>query len=194
MYILYPSVHRWNFYILTESLFTSLIIISTNLVVKAKSPREVILALIVVVCCIITRPNGFIVIVFPTIVYIVFLLWISGKRSLMQTAILFGVMAIIISYPQIGSMLKYVNLIDRYADGTIIWGYEIAKVKMQGSIPVEIANIENPLSQMAMFIIDKPGYFFRLAAEKLGYFFLHTRPFYSTVHTCCIRLSIVTNY
>ena len=112
----------------------------------------------------------------------------------MQTAILFGVMTIIISYQQIGSMLKYVSLIDRYADGTIIWGYEIAKVKMQGSIPVEIANIENPLSQMAMFIIDKPGYFFRLAAEKLGYFFLHTRPFYSTVHNSFLVLTLLPIY
>ena len=75
----YPTLQQWNFYILTESLFISLLIISIYVSITARTWPHFIVATCIVLFTVRIRPNGFIVLI-AVLAYMAHVLWIRDKK------------------------------------------------------------------------------------------------------------------
>lgn len=147
-YILYAEIHTWNFYILTDSIFVSLIIISLFLIARSRGWAKTIMAAIAVGLTVTVRPNGMIILL-AVIPYILYLLYKAKKiKVLVFVSIIVGALLGFGVMKLLGSMLsRYGQLIPHsYAEGTIIWGYQELTLKMPGTLPPALSSIKNPSS------------------------------------------------
>ena len=61
LYVEFPDLQKWDFYILTESLFISTLILTTYVVIACNDWKRVLLGGLLVLLATFLRPNGFIV-------------------------------------------------------------------------------------------------------------------------------------
>jgi hypothetical protein len=192
-YICYAEIHSWNFYILPESLFVSMVIVSLFLVVAWRGWWRIAASLLVVLFTSALRPNGIVLIISIGIYVLYSLLRARRYRVFVLVACIFiATSPIVIKI--VGGLLSYSPLIERYAQGRIIYGYEPLALKMPGVLPAGLQGMENPFLRIFYFIAEKPWYFLQLAGLKLWCFFLHARPYYSSFHNCFTVLTLVPSY
>ena len=194
IYIVYQPIHEWDFFILTESLFTSMLIISTWYLIKSKTNLEKICTALIFLFTFIIRPNG-IALLGAFLVFYLCTLWGNGQKKLIICIFLSLLLlfTLIINYE--GNIFKHINIIEWYSDGTIIWGYDKLYLTMRSpGLSTLVTETKNPVIQIICFIIEKPIYFFKLFFCKIWYFFVHTRPFYSTLHNLFVLLTLIPAY
>lgn len=192
-YIAYAEIHTWNFYILTDSLFISMLIISLFLVVERGGWWRTAIACLAVIFTSTIRPNGVVLLV-SVGVYVLYSLW-RAKKYKVFVGVAFGVaVASPIAIDLVGKMLAHASIIHIYASGKIISGYKGIVLKMPGVLPAPPPSIENPLFHILFFIASKPVYFLKLVGMKLWYYFLHARPFYSDFHNYFSVLTLFPTY
>ena len=105
MFISFPDIQKWNYYILTESLFISTIIFTTYIILTGKGWQRIIIGGILVLLATFLRPNGFIVPMALSI-YILVWLWQNGKRRLVAGILVIAVIALAMASIWIGGMLS----------------------------------------------------------------------------------------
>jgi 4-amino-4-deoxy-L-arabinose transferase-like glycosyltransferase len=191
LYFVYVDVQRWNFFVLTDSLFASVLVIMVYLVIRADRWLWWAVALFAAGFALTLRPNGVIV---PAALglYLLYGLW---RRGAYRT--LFAVLGVIAVVTVLG--LNFVNtmssrqyLPQQYLKGTVIWDYPQAAVKLDGEPPD--CSEGGALRQIACFITERPGYFLELGATRLAYFFGHSRPFYSWLHNVLLWVTLFPIY
>lgn len=185
LFISFPDIQKWNYYILTESLFISTIIFTTYIVLTGKGWQRIIVGGILVLLATFMRPNGFIVPMALSI-YILVWLWQNGKRRLVAGILVIAVIALAMASIWIGGMLSKERVLSHYIDGTVIWGHPESALSMPGQEPDCRQVKGSAIFEIACFTAAKPLYMIELAGMKLFYFFLLARPYYSVAHNAVI--------
>ncbi|MBI4763538.1 MAG: hypothetical protein HY787_02885 [Deltaproteobacteria bacterium] len=173
-FLIHPSIQRWNYYLLTESLATNALIVVTALAVLGKGkgwrigallPAAVILAL--------TRPETFFFLL-PVSVY----LWEGRVSWSTALGVLFFFFGIGLWYVRPGASEGF-GIIQQWTKGTYIWGYP-------GIGPPKTGwSSQQPLTMGGHFwvwLVHDPFWVAKVVLLKLFYFFIPIRPFFSSLH------------
>lgn len=176
----WPDLQRWNFYILTDSLFVSASVIAAWCVLNphgARWPRW--LAPLAVVFAASVRPNG-VVLLLAVGVYFAWRLWTARRYQALAGVGVIAAIALPVLYLGVNIMLAQEQLIGIYTKGEVIWGYEA----LRHSFPGATNETGGPqgLGGLASFALAYPGYFFMLFVAKVYHLYLHARPYYSAYH------------
>ena len=191
------EVPTWNFYVLAESWYISLMCLVLYCVVSFDgSPKRWVITTLVVLLTFITKPTGIAVL----IAYGVFLVsyYRPQLKRLQPAMYLLLLLVLPLLYGLINQMLTSFVLIENYATGEVVYGMSVVRGyagKEQLILPAEsliIPSIElAPVPRLLVFIINNPLYFARLSLMKAFYFLGHVRPYYSWLHNV---FTIVTLY
>lgn len=193
LYIGYVEVHFWNFYVLTESLFVSMVIISLFLAVEARGWWQKALAgaLIIFTCTI--RPNGFIL-AGSIAIYAICSLWRARRYKALAGVACLVLLAAPLGFKTVNAMWVHSHPVRNLSLGTVISSYEPIRLTMPGTLPPDLLGNENPALDVLSFIAAKPGYVLRLAGARLRYFVIHTRPYYSDFHNAFVLSTLLPLY
>lgn len=174
VFLLHPSIQRWNFYILTEGLATNTLLVTTAFCLTAENKitrggyffiAAGILAL--------SRPESPVFLI-PLTIYL-----ISEKKPL---ALLWGIALVLLMVgiwvlrPPLAAEF---GVWKQWKEGVYIWGYP--GVGSPLSSHEEAFRGENVFA-WALAMIYHPIWFIKLSAYKVYYFLLPVRPYYSTLH------------
>ena len=193
LFVGFPDLQKWNFYILTESLFISTLILSSYVILARNGWQRIVYGGLLVLLATLMRPNGFIVPLALSLSVLVYF-WMNGKRHLVIGFAVMTLIALSLASIWIGGMLSKVHILNHYIEGTIIWGHADSALSMPGQVP-ECAFVKgNTIFEIGCFALAKPWYFLNLVAMKLFYFFLLARPYYSAPHNFIIILFLLPIY
>ncbi len=189
----FPDLQKWNFYILTESLFITTIILTSYAILARKGWQRILFGGLLVLLATFLRPNGFIV---PLALFLTVLIWLwqDGKRHRVAGIFVASVIALSLASIWLGEMLSKENVLNHYIEGTVIWGHAESALTMPGKIPDCTVTKGNALYEITCFAIARPLYFIKLAGMKLFYFFLLARPYYSVPHNVFILFFLLPIY
>jgi len=190
-YISFFKIHTFNFFILTESFFTSMIIISLSCLVSSKRAWQYLLSGLLVVFTCTVRPHG-IVVLAAVVVFILCSLYEAGKyRSLLAVsggAALAGIFLLVL----VNQSSDFLMHSQRLPTGWIsdrFWKVIEFKGKDTG-----LTDEKNLLINMIRFILDNPWYSFKYMAIKLWYFLTFIRPYFSSAHNLFVIFTLLPLY
>ncbi|QNF32009.1 hypothetical protein HUW51_04435 [Adhaeribacter swui] len=193
LFILWPGLLTWNFFILTDSLFTSFVIFSLYCVVHLRNGKGHWQAIFVIIFTCIIRPNGFIVLT-GYLCYLFsyfFLLQNSAQQRLLY--FLMGLGMVFLGVVVINQfLLTHFDFIKTYQDGQVIFNshyYQFKKTEL--NLPVAQLS---PLHRVLVFVRDNPVYFLKMSVTRCLLFFLHIKPYYSFWHNGLIILVLYPMY
>jgi 4-amino-4-deoxy-L-arabinose transferase-like glycosyltransferase len=193
LYVGFFDLQKWNFYILTESLFISTIILSSYVILACRGWQRILFGGLLVLLATLLRPNGFIVPLALSL-YLLVCLWHADKRKLVAGILVLAVIVLSVASIWIGGMLSKEQVLRHYIEGTVIWGHAESAISMPGQIPDCTQAKGNVLFEIVCFVVQKPLYFLQLVSMKLFYFFLLARPYYSVPHNIVILLFLLPVY
>lgn len=179
LYMLYPDVQMWNFYILTDSVFISLLVIGAYLVVRADSAGRWALALLVVGALALVRPNG----VIAGAAMVLLLVWRmlrSGRTGTLVAVGAAGVVLGAVAFKPLAAMLTLERLETHLAEGTIIWGYDGFRLPV--ALPGRSDAARGGPYAIAAALTADPVGFLQLFSARIAVFFGHARPYWSPLH------------
>lgn len=193
LYVSFPDIQYWNLIIYAESVFSSMLIISSYLLLTATDRKRAALAVLLAVYTCTVRPHG-VGFAAALLLYALYLLWAHRRYRVLGALALVGLIALPVVWSAVGGMVKHEKVLDRYASGEIIWGYRDNALKSPGDISEHTLDIKHPVSAIAAFIAEKPRYFLKLFAHKLFYLYAHVRPYFSEFHNMLTLAFLVPAY
>jgi len=192
-YVSFPRIHIYNFTVLTESFFTSMIIISLFCLVISNKPWQKVCSGILLFFTSTIRPHGF----FLLLAFFVYILYsfFSSKRyktlifvsTIITLTVLFSVKTFGEKESEIFKRCA-VNLMDGYA---FLNTWKILEFKGE---PLSFQGDKNVLLTIILFILTNPFYLLKLWAMKISVFFLFIRPFFSKFHNIVSIVTLVPLY
>jgi hypothetical protein len=193
LYIGFAEIHTWNYYIIPESLFLSMTIISLFLVTEWRGWWSVPLSLLVLTLTFGLNPHS-VSILLAVALYLVLTLW--NQRMHKTLLVVLGIIVVLspIVVNLVGRFADQYNLVANFLEGTVISAYKESAIKTPVNISAQLQDVSNPLFYMLLLIKESPMYFFQVLGMRLWYFFLHIRPYYSKVHNCVILATLVPSY
>lgn len=174
------EVQAFNAFLLTESLFTSLVIFSLWAIARARSLGGVGLALGLLLLTSFVRPNGFIVLLAAALAGAISLWQAGRKRAVAWAGGLFLVL-LPLGWARVNWLLSTLGIMDAYAAGTVIFSYPPAALPPPPGLQLP-APTATPLRQLVWFIAHNFHYFSQLAALRLAYFLGFPKPWHSGRH------------
>lgn len=192
-YIVYAELQYWNFYILPESLFVSMTIISLFLVAEWRGWWRMTVTGLIVLFTAIIRPHG-IILLLSVGLYAMYSLWRARRYKVLVGVACAFVVASPMAIKLVGGVLADYHPINQLAKGIVVAYYKESRLVMPGVLPAGLEDIKNPLFQISLFIAKKPGYFLQVAGMRLWYLFITVRPFYSDFHNYLLLLTLVPSY
>ena len=181
LFAAFPDIHYWNLVVLPDSLFTSMLVISSYLLLSATNRRQITLALILTLYTCTIRPNG-VALAAALVVYGLYLLWQAKQLKWLVALSIAGLICLPILWNTIGFMLRGEQVLKQYTEGILIWGYTDNALTFSEELSDRVENTWHPLATIAFFIFEHPYYFFSLVINKLFYFYSHVRPYFTTNH------------
>ena len=178
----------WNFYLLAESWYVSLICLVLYCMVSFDgSWKRWVFTTLVVLLTFMTKPTGIAVLV----AYGVFLVNYYGTRHrrIKPVIYLLSIVLLPFMYWLINQMLSSFVLIENYATGEVVYG--MSTVRGYAGKEQLVLSVENliipstqlaPFPRLSLFVVSNPLYFVRLSFTKALYFVGHVRPYYSWLH------------
>lgn len=192
LYVLWPKIQLWNFYILTDSLFASMMIISFWALVYIKNWQQGIAVLPLFLFAFLVRPSGIGFLV-AVAAFVYFTALIHYKKTAVRTGLWLFPLLIVFTFLLLNKMLIPFKLIETYARGEVIFLYQ--GVLVDGGDQLNLPDwTEPPLFKLFYFIVHNPVYFIKLVCLKLFFFFSNGRPYYSLVHNVFLLLLLPVYY
>jgi len=204
-YLLFLEISYWNFYILTESFYSSMMCFSIFFVIKSYYLPTVKNILFCVFICLITfftKPTG---IALGIAIFV--LLVLKHKEYILKTnkwlLYTFAILILLASYLLINRMLQTFTLIENYLIGEIVFGittlpnYPSLKTL---TIDVNVSDLSipttdhSPIARNLLFFICNPVFFIKLASLKLFWYLAHVKPYFSFIHNFFIAISLYPFY
>lgn len=204
-YLSFFEISSWNFYVLTESFYSSMMCITIYLVIRTHLNPNYKNLILCFLACLVTffiKPTGIAV-----GVAIGGLLLYQYKNKILKTPKPVLIASIIIlcflSYLLINKMLQTFILIDNYLLGEIVYGI----TTLPGfpsmdtlTIDVDMASIivpdksHSPIVRMFLFFIQNPVFYLKLAGLKLFWCLAHCKPYFSLIHNVFIAVLLYPIY
>jgi len=180
--ILYFPIQQWNFYIMTDSLFTSFIIISLiEIGTYIQNPQKKFLLAFPVFSSLI-RPNGFTILLSTyTVLFIRFLKKIKVNRKVIYAGLVlsmltFGILLLLSS----DIFFRFAKV--SFESGEMICGYHTTNI--------------NKFSSLTLFELwqDHPIELLKLFLGRIFYLLADVRPYYSLTHNVFCALFLLMFY
>jgi hypothetical protein len=193
--LLWTDLQRFSAYILTESLFTSALLLALAALTWALyTPRTTavhsvgrgLLVVSALIAVTVARPNGFLV---PAAAAFAGLAWAwraahRWGRAILVVAVAGAGVAV---WPVLNIASATYGLIETYCRGDIIGGYPGWHIRAAAPLLVPAENLPQ-LTRVAAFAAAQPSYFGQLALAKIGAFILYVKPFWSPAHNIAAAL------
>lgn len=194
VFVLFPDTNYWHAVIYTESLYSSMIIISIWLIVSASTPGRVIAAIIAFCFTCAIRPHG-VGFAVSGIVFILCRLMAGQKYGILTVISLCILASAPLAWNVLGTMSGYGRLLDHYVEGTVIWGYPNTHIPAPSVVSVEKYTGDlHPLIGIAMYVVNNPVHFWTLAIGKVVYFLAHVRPYFAWYHNFSSLVFLIPAY
>jgi hypothetical protein len=204
-YLTFIEISSWNFYVLTESFYSSMMCIAIYLVIRTHlnpTYKNLILCFIACLITFFTKPTGISIgiAIGALLLYQHKNVILKAPKSLIITS---SIVLVSISYLLINSMLQSFILIENYLLGEIVYGITtlpgFPSMDML-TIDVDMASItvpdksHSPIIRNFLFFIQNPIFYTKLASLKLFWFLAHIKPYFSLIHNVFIALLLYPMY
>lgn len=180
LYIGWFEIQNFNAFLLTESLFTSLLLVSLWAVGRAHTKARWALALLVLLATVSIRPNGFVALAAGVLVGAMLIRQRASRR--VQWVVAVGAVLLLpVAWLALNQLLLTFKLIATYQEGMIIFMYK--DILMHPTEPLALPPpTAAPVWRLAYFILHNPRYFGQLAIWKLIFFMGFPKPYFSALH------------
>lgn len=183
LYVGWIKIHEWNSFIYTESLFTSMSVISITLLIHCKKYWQYTLVAALLLFTFFIRPAGFAFMV-GLCFYFYFIAratWPLSKTIRICIVAFFCFSCVFL----LNEMLEHYKLIESYAQVEIIYPKITLGISKPSNLVIPDVN-EPPLIRLVIFMYHNPLYFLELCALKLLLFLGNVKPYYSIIHNTII--------
>lgn len=180
-YLAWIKIHQWNFFIYTESLFTSMSIISFAALVLSRTYKQYILTFIIFLFTVFIRPTG-IALLTGVLVYGFAHSYHRVSRRVWLTTIILGVAVglLILNF-----VMKDYGFIDSYRNAELIYPNISLGLQPPGDLIIP-SDKNSPLISLITFIYSNPVYFLKITTLKLLLFLGNVKPYFSLMHNVLI--------
>ena len=186
-----PDIVRWHTFILTDSLYTSFVVLAVWAIhsVERKRRWTWVLAILILLLTTLLRPNGWL---FPPIAACFWLSRYLGGRhaaviSLVIVAMFMtGVVLLLTIWP--GLSLSSVDA--NFREGRVVWGDPATYIVM----PADEAGTGKGLVSVLGYVGRHPVASFRLMSFRVAAELGHVRAFYSAGHNLVIAVVLIPMY
>nr|WKN37922.1 glycosyltransferase family 39 protein [Tunicatimonas sp. TK19036] len=199
-FLTWIEVSAWNFYLLAESWYVSLVCFLLYALVSFDgSFQKSLLTSVLVLGVFMTKPTG--IAALPA--YGVFLFAFYKAHLLRWKPLFYSLVILMVPLfiELLNAMLSTFVLVENYATGEVVYGMSGVQGyagKEQLLLPAQDLEIPPadlaPVSRWLLFVISNPGYFARLSMTKAWYYLAHIRPYYSVAHNAFIILTLYPLY
>ncbi|RZK45226.1 MAG: hypothetical protein EOO59_21270, partial [Hymenobacter sp.] len=180
LFIAWPDVQQFNCYLLTESLFISLSVLSFWALVRARAGGwwGVVLVTLLLLTALV-RPNGFVVAgavglaaLAPLYVKKRRLFWLAAGAALLASPL---------AVWWLNRQLVSFFIVETYVRGELMFATPVWAVHPSGPLVLPPAGI-GQMSRVLYFAAHNPGFLAKLMVGKLLVFFSSIKPYYSLGH------------
>ncbi|WP_460891242.1 hypothetical protein [Rufibacter soli] len=185
------DIQQWNYYLLTESVFTSVLVACAYIVTCLKGKARWLLTPLVIYASIL-RPNGFIIVASIFIFYF-YLAYLKAdkyhRRNLELGLLIMGAFLLLIA----NQLLSPFTIVETYARGEIIYGspeYKIAPPATLKMPPKEAL----ALQKIVLFFWENPVFALQQFFAKGLVFLAFIKPYFSLAHKVIIALTVYPCY
>ncbi|GAA4352500.1 hypothetical protein GCM10023185_12260 [Hymenobacter saemangeumensis] len=182
LFIAWPDIQVFNVFLLTESLFISLVALSFWAFTRMRrgSGRDWALLLLLLLLTALARPNGFLVGLAAGLAGLDALRRQRNRRA-WRAALLLLVLAAPLLWQALNHQLETYYLMDTYQRGELIFRSELWKV--QAATPLDMPPPgTGPVVRVLYFAAHNPVYLGKLMLGKLFVFISYLKPHYSLAH------------
>ena len=181
-FIAWPDIQQFNVFLLTESLFISLVALSfgafTN--VRHGQLRDWALLLLVLALAALARPNGFVAGLAAALAGLDALRRRSDRRPWRAARLALVLLAPLL-WAALNHQLATFYLMDTYQRGELIFRYQLWAVHQAAPLNMPPPGI-GPAARVLYFAARNPVYLGRLMLGKLFVFVSYLKPHYSLAH------------
>ncbi len=190
-YLMFFEISSWNVYILTESIFTSCIIILITWVYRLKKLKDMVLFIPFLLFVNFIRPMGITVLLsFLAFVFFEFKL---GKNFTpkFKSFMIFGCIGFVLTM-MILLLEGNPGIQFFYSKGKVVWGADqVPHLRQNPWLVIDASNIiynDKQSSTLAFFqfALENPIYLLELFMKKCIMFLAHIKPYYSVRHNVFI--------
>ncbi|HOZ30405.1 MAG TPA: glycosyltransferase family 39 protein [Bacteroidales bacterium] len=193
LFLCNPFIVKWHLYILTESLYTSFVVISFWSFAKVLTTKKLKYYLVSIAILLITmslRPNGWILLPIYIIVVIISLK-ISNKYKILSGIGAFGIFVLLLSFvPVFNKNIQLTSPVDNLQKGVTVWGHDELNIEMPQEPEIDKSNWTSGFE----YVIKHPLASIKLASYRAGYTLIHVRPFHSTGYKLRVLFWIIPAY
>ncbi len=193
LYLSNPFIVQWHQYILTESLYSSFVIFSfwsLARLVKNKKPLNYILSVLILICTIFLRPNGWILLpVFALFYFIISDLSRRIKFIMAAVAILVFLLGAS-SIRVFKSSIQITTPLENLQKGVTVWEHHELYLNM----PQEPELKNDNLADGVKYILRHPFASIKLGVVRAGYTLIHIRPYHSFEYKLRVLFWVIPAY
>ena len=181
-FIAWPDIQQFNVFLLTESLFISLVALSFSAFTKVQAgyPRHWAALLLVLALAALARPNGFVVGLAAALAGLDALRRRPDHRA-WRAALLALVLLSPLLWRALNHQLATFYLMDTYQRGELIFRSPLWAVRQAAPLAMPPPGT-GPAARVLYFAVHNPGYLGRLMLGKLFVFVSYLKPHYSVAH------------
>ncbi|HOY38037.1 MAG: glycosyltransferase family 39 protein [Bacteroidales bacterium] len=193
LFLCNPFIARWHIYIMTESLYTSLIVLcfwSLLRLLIRKKPVDYIVSAIFLISAMFVRPNGWILL---PVFFIVYLYSFNLKKWVFIISVFATIVAFTLTMakvPVFRSSVQITTPVENLQKGITVWGHGELSLKMPQDKDID----KTQWTSGWKYIARHPWVSFKLAAARAGYSLIHIRPYHSTAYTWHVALWVFPAY
>ena len=182
LFIAWPDIQQFNVFLLTESLFISLVALSFGAFSRVRNGRGKDWAWLIVVLMFtaLARPNGFMVGLAAGLAGLDVLRRRRDHRP-WRAALLLLVLLSPLLWMALNHQLATYYLMDTYQRGELIFRYQLWAVHQAQPLNMPPPGT-GPAARVLYFAVHNPTYLARLMLGKLFIFISYLKPHYSLVH------------
>ncbi|MBO2008568.1 hypothetical protein [Hymenobacter negativus] len=182
LFIAWPDIQQFNVFLLTESLFISLVALSFGAFTRARTGgwQSWVLLVVVLILTALARPNGFMAGLAASLAGLDALRSRPDRRP-WRAALLLLVLLSPLLWVALNHQLATYYLMDTYQRGELIFRYQLWAVHQTAPLAMPPPGT-GPVMRVLYFAVHNPLYLGRLMLGKLFVFISYLKPHYSLAH------------
>lgn len=186
----FSPYQSWIVFLYTESVFFSIILILTSLLIlyRPTNLKNILIILAALLLTLISRPLG---ILFGVGVY--FFFFFNANKTWKIIIACSSVIFIAIGYFFVNSIFSTIHdwrITQAFEEESIICDLPAAEPYQK----LDLSSTGSPVYQLWYYLIHNFSHFLMFAGIKLKYFFLMTRNYYSSAHNYFLLLNVIPVY
>ncbi|GAB3860186.1 hypothetical protein GCM10028822_37930 [Hymenobacter terrigena] len=182
LFIAWPDIQPFNVFLLTESLFISLVALSFGAFTRVQSGRrkDWLWLIIVLILTALARPNGFLVALAAALAGLDALRRQPNRRPWRAALVVLALLSPLL-WVALNHQLTTYYLMDTYQRGELIFRYQLWAVHQAAPLNMPPPGT-GPVARVVYFGVHNPLYLGRLMLGKLFVFISYLKPHYSLAH------------